>query len=458
MYRRFQIFAVCLMTSAFSWGTSMASPRVWIADQGNNQGFNNRILEIDPLNKKEPPDPNGTDVIILRTLQSPAGAFLDELSFDDEQRLWCVVKDTSDQTSDGATRIDKETAAIQKQIFPDFPGETFGGFLEGLAWDGSGLWITAVRNGLAGNMLTRVSPDTGLPIAPFNQGTLGDFVNIPGNIAQGLLYDPSGSGFLWHSDVGINKIFKLDLARLTDGNAGNDNDLAVAEFTVPFPPKGMAWYGDLIWVASPNNGIWQFNPSNGATQKLFNTPTWNLDGIAILDGPSIQTSVASIERSVWLGDPLSPDQFTIKNGGEGTIDYTIASNQPWLEVDPTSGQSTGEEDTIEVSYKFIELGLPADDYHAEITITAAGAVNTPKVVPVTVRVQTVGPDLDGDGDVDQADFGQFQRCLSGSGVPATFGCEDAAFDGDGDVDQDDFGIFQACISGTTIPADRECVP
>ena len=111
-----------------------------------------------------------------------------------------------------------------------------------------------------------------------------------------------------------------------------------------------------------------------------------------------------------------------------------------------------------MSYKFIELGLPADDYHAEITITAAGAVNTPKVVPVTVRVQTVGPDLDGDGDVDQADFGQFQRCLSGSGVPATFGCEDAAFDGDGDVDQDDFGIFQACISGTTIPADRECVP
>jgi hypothetical protein len=31
-------------------------------------------------------------------------------------------------------------------------------------------------------------------------------------------------------------------------------------------------------------------------------------------------------------------------------------------------------------------------------------------------------DLDDDNDVDQVDFGLFQRCLSGPGVPANAGC------------------------------------
>src|SRR5690242_6258750 len=43
----------------------MAAPRVWLADQGDNQGHGNRLLEIDAVNKKNPPDADG-DVIILR--------------------------------------------------------------------------------------------------------------------------------------------------------------------------------------------------------------------------------------------------------------------------------------------------------------------------------------------------------------------------------------------------------
>ena len=60
-------------------------------------------------------------------------------------------------------------------------------------------------------------------------------------------------------------------------------------------------------------------------------------------------------------------------------------------------------------------------------------------------------------DVDQIDFGYFQRCYSGIGVaqddPA---CALAKLDLDSDVDQGDFGVFQGCYSGAGVPADPDC--
>ena len=69
-----------------------------------------------------------------------------------------------------------------------------------------------------------------------------------------------------------------------------------------------------------------------------------------------------------------------------------------------------------------------------------------------------GPaDFDHDGDVDQNDYGFFQRCYSGSSVPQPDPtCMQARLDGDGDVDQNDFGIFQGCYSGADLPADPNC--
>ena len=66
-------------------------------------------------------------------------------------------------------------------------------------------------------------------------------------------------------------------------------------------------------------------------------------------------------------------------------------------------------------------------------------------------------DLDIDTDIDQEDFGRFQACYTGSGIPQTKPeCANALLDDDVDVDQDDFGIFQRCMSGPNIPADPTC--
>jgi len=71
-------------------------------------------------------------------------------------------------------------------------------------------------------------------------------------------------------------------------------------------------------------------------------------------------------------------------------------------------------------------------------------------------------DVDGDHDVDQADFAVLAACVSGEFTPAPAGC--LCFDrpvpgfphGDNDVDADDLDAFEACASGPGIPASPGC--
>ena len=66
-------------------------------------------------------------------------------------------------------------------------------------------------------------------------------------------------------------------------------------------------------------------------------------------------------------------------------------------------------------------------------------------------------DMDGDGDVDQEDFGAYQVCLSGPVTSQTDPqCVRALLDDDPDVDISDTQIFVACLSGMNVPADPEC--
>ena len=66
-------------------------------------------------------------------------------------------------------------------------------------------------------------------------------------------------------------------------------------------------------------------------------------------------------------------------------------------------------------------------------------------------------DFDMDGDVDQADFGHLQACLSGEDVAVTDpACFAARLDTGDDADQHDVQIFMGCMSGPNSLADRHC--
>ena len=106
-----------------------------------------------------------------------------------------------------------------------------------------------------------------------------------------------------------------------------------------------------------------------------------------------------------------------------------------------------------MSYTCSDL-LPGP-YEATITVSDPSAANDPQTIAVTVEVETVICDFDGDGDVDMEDFGHLQVCLNGPGsVPE--GCDDADLDSNGMVNQNDVSIFRGCLSGANIVADKTC--
>lgn len=207
-------------------------------------------------------------------------------------------------------------------------------------------------------------------------------------------------------------------------------------FTVYF--KAMDWHH-------------QSNTSSDHADFLVNAAV--LSAVPSSD-PAIATSVSRIDEFICYGESLPDGSFTIRNGGLGTINYTITDDATWLSVSPDSGDSSVEEDTIAVLYE--EAGLPPGYYTATITITSPEATNSPRTIPVTLTVETTTADFDLDGDVDHDDFSFFQECYTGTGGSVTPECVAADFNGDDDADQDDLVTFETCASGPDVPIDPAC--
>lgn len=174
--------------------------------------------------------------------------------------------------------------------------------------------------------------------------------------------------------------------------------------------------------------------------------------------PEITLSTSSIVRSIQIGSDLPADTFTVANSGGATLQYTISDDAPWLSVAPDSGTSTGEPDSIGVTYGV--AGLALGTYAATITVADPNAINSPQNIAVTCRVVptfAMRSDFDDDGDVDVEDFGRFQLCYTDTGqAPPVAACADADQNEDGLVDRVDFTIFQACLSGPGRPASPSC--
>ncbi|MCH7959128.1 MAG: VCBS repeat-containing protein [Candidatus Hydrogenedentes bacterium] len=103
--------------------------------------------------------------------------------------------------------------------------------------------------------------------------------------------------------------------------------------------------------------------------------------------PVLLVSPLTFSATIEEGDFLLDQGFTVKNSGGGTLDYSISDDVDWLSVIPTSGTSTGETDTITLSYD--AQTLPPRVYSGHITISAAGAIYSPQVIDVTLTVVPV---------------------------------------------------------------------
>jgi hypothetical protein len=114
--------------------------------------------------------------------------------------------------------------------------------------------------------------------------------------------------------------------------------------------------------------------------------------ITVVSGsdPVISVNPASLNQSASMGSNAVAQAFTIQNVGVGTVNYSISDDAAWLSCSPSSGSTTGELDTITVTYDTALLA-PAV-YNATITITDSGAINSPVSIPVQLTVSWPPPE------------------------------------------------------------------
>jgi Subtilase family/Viral BACON domain len=102
--------------------------------------------------------------------------------------------------------------------------------------------------------------------------------------------------------------------------------------------------------------------------------------------PAIGVSPSSMSFTATAGGANPAGQsLSITNTGGGTLNWSASSNQTWLSVSPASGTAPSTT-TVSVNTS----GLAAGTYNGAITITAAGATNSPLSVPVTLTVTSGG--------------------------------------------------------------------
>ena len=102
-------------------------------------------------------------------------------------------------------------------------------------------------------------------------------------------------------------------------------------------------------------------------------------------GPTIALSATDLFFTSPTGGPAPPDQtLIIRNAGIGELDWRVGCDCEWAKVVPPAGTSTGEADEVTVSVE--KSGLPVGDYPCRLAVSAPGAVNSPRVLNLRLRI------------------------------------------------------------------------
>ncbi len=196
-------------------------------------------------------------------------------------------------------------------------------------------------------------------------------------------------------------------------------------------------------------------------------PSWGperaVDGLTATKWTS---TAASAEHwlALDLGRPARLRAFIVRHAGAGgepsyynTTAYRIESAAgqagPWTTIlqgaNPAQAATTSHCLTEPLMTRFVRL-----------YITDAGIDDYARIPELEVwgRPGRAPMDFDEDDDVDQADFGHLQACLTGLSIPQNApDCQNARLDGDLDVDAADLELFFACVGGPNQPVEVACL-
>jgi len=192
-------------------------------------------------------------------------------------------------------------------------------------------------------------------------------INEPNPPPQTFSIKNAGAGVLQYQ-ISDNQDW-ISVSSSSGESSGEMDDIEVAVDISILPPGN--YQGEITIAAdyTPNS------PTAISVQLSISSPIIEVDA----------TSLA-FEASVEEGSP-APKTLRIRNRGVETLEYQISKNKKWITVFPTSGDSSGEWDEIEVSVDTSKL--LRGSYQGKLTITADDVPNSPLVIMVELTV--LGP-------------------------------------------------------------------
>jgi hypothetical protein len=180
----------------------------------------------------------------------------------------------------------------------------------------------------------------------------------------GATVNPNGSNTTLYFDYGPTTSYG---SIATYGNAGS----GTSSVSVSEAVAGLGCGTTYQYRARAQNGG---GTTNGANQS-FTTAACSATPPTI----SVATSLTFNATQGGGNPPGQP--VTISNIGGGTLNWTASAGAAWINLSSTSGTAPS---TLTISMNI--SGLSAGSYAAFVTISAAGATNTPTRITVTLNV------------------------------------------------------------------------
>jgi len=116
--------------------------------------------------------------------------------------------------------------------------------------------------------------------------------------------------------------------------------------------------------------------------------------------PSLSVSPGELVFEDRTGVGVMPQALAVQNHGKGRLAWQVESDVEWLTIEPMSGSIDGELQIVTVMAD--TASLPEGTHSATLSVTAAGARNSPQLIEVEVQLLTPPEarairDLMGDG-------------------------------------------------------------
>jgi len=283
---------------------------------------------------------------------------------------------------------------------------------------------------------------------------------------EGIMCQQIQTSYVASGGAGVYQVMTGCMSGATYNISGwMKTDSTHCRATVKCAPGGGTSYSsaiDLIPSATTTSTSWvQFGGdvlATGPTMTLFlDSQTYvsgSADQAARFDGLTIECGSSCAEPTITQHpsdievDPGWDTQFSVTASGTGPFTYQWQKDQVNLS---NSGHIWGTNESILFIFNLVTED--AGQYRCIVTGNCGNATSNEATLTVGTTVNPVDYDLD--GDVDMADFGEFQICLSASGEIPT-GCDGSDLNNDDAVDALDLSLFLQCLSGADIPSDPNC--